>query len=116
MSKIKHKVLSTLDLFLGDLNRDLRLILLANFVGAFGDGLYFYILPLYIRSLGGGPVEVGIFFSLLCLSAAITPIPGAGMHYIRGLNSSKMWKADFSDTYARMRSITGRSPQFIRYI
>jgi len=76
MSKIKHKVLSTLDLFLGDLNRDLRLILLANFIGAFGDGLYFYILPLYIRSLGGGPVEVGIFFSLLCLSAAITPIPG----------------------------------------
>ena len=76
MSKMKCKVVSAVNSLLGALNRDLKLILFSNFVGAFGDGLYFYILPLYIRSLGAGPVEVGIFFSLLCLSAAITPILG----------------------------------------
>ena len=76
MSKMKCKVVSTLNLLFGALNRDLKLILFSNFVGAFGDGLYFYILPLYIRSLEAGPVEVGIFFSVLCLAAAISPIPG----------------------------------------
>ena len=76
MSKMKCKVVSTVNLLLGALNRDLKLILLSNFIGAFGDGLYFFILPLYIRSLEAGPVEVGIFFSVLCLAAAITPILG----------------------------------------
>ncbi len=76
MSKMKSKVVSAVNSLLGALNRDLKLILLSNFVGAFGDGLYFYILPLYIRSLEAGPVEVGIFFSVLCLAAAITPILG----------------------------------------
>lgn len=76
MSEMKCKAVSTLNLLFGALNRDLKLILFSNFVGAFGDGLYYYILPLYIRSLEAGPVEVGIFFSVLCLAAAITLIPG----------------------------------------
>ncbi|MFQ6065163.1 MAG: MFS transporter [Candidatus Bathyarchaeia archaeon] len=76
MSEDKHKESSPVKNLHGTLNRDLKLILLANFVGAFGDGLYFYLLPLYIRSLEAGPVEVGIFFSVLCLTAAITPILG----------------------------------------
>jgi len=60
----------------GMLNRDLKLLLLTNFVGAFGDGLYFYILPLYIRELGAQPAEVGVIFTILGLVAALTPIPG----------------------------------------
>ena len=76
MSEKKRKDISSGKSLLGALNRDLKLILLSNFVGAFGDGFYFYLLPLYIRTLEAGPVEVGIFFSVLCLSAAITPILG----------------------------------------
>jgi len=35
----------------GILNRDLRLLALSDFVGAFGDGLYLYFLSLYITAL-----------------------------------------------------------------
>ena len=55
------------------LNRDLRLIFASNLVGAFGDGLYAYILPYYIaEALGAHPVEVGILFALTSLTAALT--------------------------------------------
>jgi MFS family permease len=58
------------------LNRDLKLIFASNFSGAFGDGLYAYIWPLYIRTLGADSAEVGIVFSLLFFVAALTPLPG----------------------------------------
>jgi len=60
----------------GTLNRDLKLIFVSNFVGAFGDGLYAYILPLYIRSLEASSADVGSLFSVFMLSAALTIIPG----------------------------------------
>lgn len=56
--------------------RDLKFICLSNFFGAFGDGLYFYILPNYIRALEATPAEVGVTFAVLSLASAITPIPG----------------------------------------
>ena len=58
------------------LNRDLKLLFVSTFIGAFGDGLYFYILPLYIRELGANPVDVGTFFSVMLLAAAFTPLLG----------------------------------------
>jgi DHA1 family multidrug resistance protein-like MFS transporter len=55
------------------LNRDLRLIFASNLLGAFGDGLYAYILPYYIaEALGASSVEVGILFALTSLTAALT--------------------------------------------
>ena len=46
-------------------------------MGAFGDGLYSYLLPVYIRdSLGANAVEIGLLYTVLTLSAALTPIPG----------------------------------------
>jgi len=55
------------------LSRDLRLIFASNLVGAFGDGLYAYILPYYIaEALGASSVEVGILFALTSLTAALT--------------------------------------------
>lgn len=61
----------------GVLNRDLKLVFLSNIVGAFGDGLYSYLLPVYIRdSLGANAVEMGLLYTILTLSAALTPIPG----------------------------------------
>jgi len=58
------------------LNRDLKVLFVSTFIGAFGDGLYFYILPLYIRELGANPVDVGTFFSVMLLAAAFTPLLG----------------------------------------
>jgi MFS family permease len=61
---------------LGTLNRDLKLIFVSNFIGALGDGLYVYILPLYIRGLQATSADVGSLFSILTLSTALTIIPG----------------------------------------
>lgn len=60
----------------GTLNQDLKLICLSNFIGAFGDGLFVYLLPLYIRSLDATAADVGLLYSLLGLSTALTIIPG----------------------------------------
>ena len=61
----------------GALNRDLKLIFLSNLIGAFGDGLYAYLLPVYIRdALGASSVDIGLLYTVLTLSAALTPIPG----------------------------------------
>jgi len=57
----------------GVLNRDLRLIFASNFVGAFGDGLYAYILPYYMaETLRASPVEVGILYAAASLATTIT--------------------------------------------
>jgi DHA1 family tetracycline resistance protein-like MFS transporter len=76
MSRFKYRNILHFDFLSGALNRDLKLLFGATFIGAFGDGLYFYILPLYIRELGANPVEVGTFFSVMLLAAAFTPLLG----------------------------------------
>jgi len=63
----------------GVLNRDLKLFFTSNFIGAFGDGLYSYLLPYYIKeNLKAGPDEVGLLYALTSLTAAIT-LFAAGM-------------------------------------
>ena len=77
MAIIKQKSpLLLKEFFFGALNRDLRIIFLSNLLGAFGDGLYFYVWPLYIRDLGGTPGDVGIVYSVLGLASALTPLLG----------------------------------------
>ncbi len=76
MSRFKYRNILNFGFLSGALNRDLKLLFVATFTGAFGDGLYFYILPLYIRELGANPVEVGTFFSVMLLAAAFTPLLG----------------------------------------
>lgn len=59
------------------LNRDLKLIFLSNMVGSFGDGLYVYILPIYMRdTLDASSVDIGFLYTILTLCAALTIIPG----------------------------------------
>jgi len=58
------------------LNRDLWLTCLSNIVAAFGEGLYFWFFPLYIRSLQANPVEVGTVLSVLWGVSAVTPVIG----------------------------------------
>ena len=57
-------------------NRDLKLLFVSNFVGAVGDGLYVYLFPLYLRDLQASSAEVGLLFSILTISTALTIIPG----------------------------------------
>jgi MFS family permease len=55
------------------LNRDLKLIFTCNLVGSFGDGLFAYLLPVYMsKSLGAGAVEIGVLYATLNLVAALT--------------------------------------------
>jgi len=60
----------------GELNLDLRLLCVSNLIGAFGDGLFVYMLPNYIRGLQATSADVGLLFSLLSLTTALTIIPG----------------------------------------
>jgi len=59
-----------------DLSRDVKLICLSNFIGAFGEGLYIFVLPLYLIQLQASIVDVGAFFSIMYLFSALAPIPG----------------------------------------
>jgi MFS family permease len=55
------------------LNRDLKLIFISNLVGSFGDGLYAYLLPYYMKeTLKASSVEIGILYALTSLTAALT--------------------------------------------
>lgn len=55
------------------LNKDLKLIFASNLAGSFGDGLYAYLLPEYMRkNLNASPVEVGILYAVMSLVAAST--------------------------------------------
>ncbi|MEM3702974.1 MAG: MFS transporter [Candidatus Bathyarchaeia archaeon] len=55
------------------LNKNLKLIFASNLVGSFGDGLYAYLLPYYMKeTLKASPVEVGILYALASLTAAFT--------------------------------------------
>ena len=73
MSKIgwtEHtkKARRLLDLLSGaavtDLSRDNRLMALALFLWASGEGLFIYIQPLYVQQLGADPVQIGGVLSL----------------------------------------------------
>ncbi len=46
------------------MNRDARLIGLALLLWGFGEGLFFYIEPLYIEQLGATPVQIGALISV----------------------------------------------------
>jgi MFS family permease len=55
------------------LNRDLRFVFASNLVGAFGDGLFAVILPVYmLHSLKADPVQIGVLYGLLVLASAVT--------------------------------------------
>lgn len=46
---------------------------MTNVVGSFGDGLFAILLPVYMRNtLGMNPIQIGILYALMVLSAAVT--------------------------------------------
>lgn len=70
MSSIQHPI--------STMNRDVRLIMLALLLWGFGDGLFFYIQPLYFEQLGADSVQIGGLFSAMAVVNALTFLP-AGM-------------------------------------
>jgi MFS family permease len=58
------------------LSRDVLLICLSNVIGAFGEGLYFWVFPLYVRTLQADYVQLGLVLSALMGFAALVPLPG----------------------------------------
>lgn len=61
------------------LNRDLKLIFMTNLIGSFGDGLFAYLLPVYMsNNLGASSEQIGILYAVMSLLAAAT-LFGAGM-------------------------------------
>jgi len=75
-AELQEKLKELRGLFEG-LNRDLKLLFVSNLIGAFGDGLYAYLLPVYIQTvLHADPADVGFLYTILALSATLTPILG----------------------------------------
>jgi DHA1 family multidrug resistance protein-like MFS transporter len=58
------------------LTRDILLICLSNVIGAFGEGLYSWVFPLYVRSLQADYLQLGIVLSTVIGFAALVPLPG----------------------------------------
>jgi MFS family permease len=58
------------------LSRDVKLICLSNFIGAFGEGLYIFVLSLYLIQLNASIVDVGAFYSIMYLASALAPLLG----------------------------------------
>jgi MFS family permease len=58
------------------LTRDIWLICLSNVIGAFGEGLYFWVFPIYVRSLQADYVQLGLVLSALSGVSALAPLPG----------------------------------------
>lgn len=49
------------------LDRDLKLIFCAHMFWTFGEGLCFFILPVYVMELGGTGIEIGVLYSFMFL-------------------------------------------------
>lgn len=58
------------------MSRDIKLITLALFLWGCGEGLFVYIMPLYMEQLGATPQEVGAVLGLAAFLAACSFIPG----------------------------------------
>jgi len=57
------------------MNRDIKLVGLALFLWGFGEGLFFYVQPLYIEQLGATPVQIGGLLSIANVVRAATYLP-----------------------------------------
>jgi MFS family permease len=57
------------------MNRDARLVALALLLWGFGEGLFFYIQPLYIEQLGATAVQIGGVLSIANVVRAVTYLP-----------------------------------------
>jgi MFS family permease len=57
------------------LNRDLKLLSLALFLWAVGEGLFIFTLPIFMSELGASPKQIGDIFSIGAVAMGVTFIP-----------------------------------------
>ncbi len=55
---------------------DLKIICLSAFLFAFGDGLFSYLLPVYMNQLNASPTDVGMLYAVYYLILGITMLLG----------------------------------------
>ncbi|MEM2917552.1 MAG: MFS transporter [Candidatus Bathyarchaeia archaeon] len=58
------------------LPKDLKLIFFAHLLWTFGEGLYFFILPVYVLELGGTGMDVGFLYSFMFLVYTLSVLLG----------------------------------------
>lgn len=58
-----------------ELSRDNQLLALSMFLWGASEGLWFYVYPLYIKSLGADPEEIGLVISIAMMGMTATFIP-----------------------------------------
>ncbi|MBI5350046.1 MAG: MFS transporter [Chloroflexi bacterium] len=58
-----------------NLNRNLKLIAASLFLWASGEGLFLFVLPNYMQSLGADAVQIGVLFSISAVARAVSMIP-----------------------------------------
>ena len=61
------------------MTRDLRLIGISLLCWGMGDGLFFYLQPLYLEQLGADSVQIGIVLGIAAVSMTITHIPAGAL-------------------------------------
>jgi DHA1 family quinolone resistance protein-like MFS transporter len=76
LARVDYRRILTFGFPFEAINRDIKLICISNFIGAFGEGLYIFVLPLYLIQLNASIIEVGFFFSIMYFFSALAPIPG----------------------------------------
>jgi predicted MFS family arabinose efflux permease len=57
------------------LNRDLKLLSLSLFLWALGEGLFIFILPIYMTELGATPEQIGQIISVGAVAMAVSLLP-----------------------------------------
>ena len=60
---------------LKNIGRNNQLYMLANFLFAFGTGLWLNLRPLYLADLGAAPMQIGLALAIGGFSAGVLPIP-----------------------------------------
>ena len=60
----------------GALTRNVWLVCLSCVIGAFGEGMYFWVFPLYIRQLHADYVQLGLVYSVLLGVSALVGLAG----------------------------------------
>lgn len=73
------------------LSRDNTLLFSAILVWGCGNGLYLYIWPLYIASLGADPVQIGLVLSIGTLTISASYIPGGFLADRFGRRRTMLW-------------------------
>ncbi|MBM4425264.1 MAG: MFS transporter [Chloroflexi bacterium] len=57
------------------MSRDLKLLSLALFLWAMGEGLFVFILPIYMAELGASPAQIGQLYAIGAAAMAVSLVP-----------------------------------------